>query len=162
MAVRHTNKVLISIAWRSATLYAKQRATSHSTWRPPRCAPCPAPRRGARGGHHAQIGVAARATHYWAWRATTPLSCLPRGGLRLGGLCVALFATTIYSKPHFSLLTLFTLPLLYSSHYPLPSSTCQVPVGTCQVFRLRSRLRALNGILLVCLVVCVICVVGVC
>ena len=64
------------------------------TWQPPRAPP-----------HNA----------YAHGGATLPPSLLPRGGPRLGGLHMALVATTISSKPHFSFLTIFSL-----SPFPIP------------------------------------------
>ena len=75
-----------------------------------------------------------------------------------GASCHDYIFQTSFLSPH----NLFALPLPYSSRYTLPSSTCEVPIGTCQVFKLQSGLRAPNGILLVCSVVRVICVVRLC
>ena len=107
-------------------------------WRLPRCMRCMArhvaptawrrPSRRHHVPHHAtNASIVNRHAAAFAatWRSAT------------SGISVALPATTICSNPHFSLLTnLFALPLPYSSRYPLPSSTCEVPIGTCQVFRL--------------------------
>ena len=119
--------------------------------------------RHSHGGGHPNSATRPTTQLMQAWQTAMQPPLLPRGGPRLSGRSVALPATTISSQTSFlSPHNLFALPLPYSSRYPLPSSTCEVPIGTCQVFRLRSGLRALNGILLVCSVVRVICVVGVC
>ena len=113
-------------------------------------------------GRHANGATRPTMQRMRAWRAATPPPLLPRGGPRLGrtshgASCHDYIFQTSFLSPH----NLFALFLPYSSRYPFRSSTYEVPIGMCQVFRLHSGLRALNGILLVYSVVRVICVVGV-
>ena len=139
------------------------------------------PRWAACGGHHANFGIATRATHIFAWWPPYNQRHAPHHATHasMAGRHAAAIATTwrsasrrtscgasrhdyIFQTSFLSPHNLFVLPLPYSSHYPLPSFTSVVPIGTCQVFRLQFVLRAPIRVLLVCSVVRVICAVGVC
>ena len=72
------------------------------------------------GDRHANDATRPTTQRMRVWRAAMPPSYLPRVGPRLGGLCMALAATTVSSKPRFSLLTIFSLSLsLFLSLSPL-------------------------------------------
>ena len=122
-AARH---VLCYVAMRVAATMRK------TAWRP---APHGYVHVGYQTHHDVARGVAA------CYATIYPFTLRSATGRTLHGACRHDYN---FQSSFLSAHNLFVLPLSNPSCYPLPLSTCEVPIGTCQVFMLQSGLRALK------------------